>query len=126
MCRIHTPGVVALVANVHPGGNVAMRQDVREAMRPNRLTVNGALTVTVVTDRRVPFPAVALFSDIHFRPKAVDVFLRYVHGLLWFFVGTVPQPIRAVWGVLFGAVKRSFASESIIAQSVNAVNRQFD
>jgi hypothetical protein len=34
--------------------------------------------------------------------------------------------VAAVWGVLFGAVKRSFASESIIAQSVNAVNRQFD
>ena len=38
-----------------------------------------------------------------------------------------PCPSRsgAVWGVLSGAVKRSFASESI-AQSVNAVNRQFD
>ena len=70
-------------------------------MRPNRLTVNGALTVTVVTDRRVPFPAVALGFRYSLSTKSGRCVLRYVHGLLWFFVGTVPQPFGAVWGVLF-------------------------
>jgi hypothetical protein len=68
---IHTFGIIALVADAHPGGNLSLVNRVAKAMRALCDPIDFEVCISINIERSDPRPALIILPLVHAAPESI-------------------------------------------------------